>query len=227
MPSDPSNRWNAANSYLLPSFPLAENSMEFQSVVLKRRMVRHFSDEEVPDDDIDAILGLALHAPSAGFSQGSCYVVVRDEATKRKLAEAQGESGYVDAGFDSFISASPVLVVPCVSEKVYHDRYREPDKLGPDGKEIEWPVPYWYFDIGAGCMIVLLAAVDRGLAATFAGAPDPVAIRRILGIPEDQHPVGTISIGHPLPDKRSPSLKRGRKPTTQQVFYEAYGRSER
>jgi len=201
--------------------------LEFQSVVLKRRMVRHFSDEDVPDDDIDAIMLLALHAPSAGFSQGSCYVVVRDEATKKRLAEAQGELDYVGEGFDPFISASPVLVVPCVSEKVYHDRYREPDKLGRNGKEIEWPVPYWYFDIGAGCMIVLLAAVDRGLAAAFVGTSDPVAVRKILGITEDQHPVGTISIGRPLPDKRSPSLKRGRKSVAQQVFYEAYGRPKR
>jgi nitroreductase len=76
-------------------------------------------------------------------------------------------------------------------------------------------------------MIILLAAVDRGLAAAFAGTFDPAAVRKILGIPEDQHPVGTISIGHPLPDKRSPSLKRGRKPVAQQVFYEAYGRSRR
>jgi nitroreductase len=198
--------------------------LEFQSVVLKRRMVRHFSDEGVGDEDIDAILDLALHAPSAGFSQGSCYIVVRDKETRRKLALAQGEEGYVKDGFDPFISGAPVVIVPCVSEKIYLDRYREPDKLGPDGKEIAWPVPYWYFDIGAGCMIVLLAAVDRGLAAAFAGTPDPVGVSRLLDIPASFHPVGTISIGHPLPDKRSPSLRRGRKPRSAQLFYEAFGR---
>jgi nitroreductase len=215
-----------ASSYLHPGHPIVENLLEFESVVLRRRMVRHFSGEDVADSDIAAIMSLALHAPSAGFSQGSSYVVVRDEATRKQLAEAQGELGYVSGGFDPFISASPVLIVPCVSEKVYHDRYREPDKLEPDGTEIEWPVPYWYFDIGAGCMIILLAAVDRGLAAAFTGTFDPSAVRRILDIPEDRHPVGVISIGHPLPDKRSPSLKRGRKPVAQQVFYEAYGRSK-
>jgi len=199
--------------------------LEFQEAVLRRRMVRHFSEEEVSSEDISAILGLALHAPSAGFSQGSCYIVVRDAATRRKLAEAQGEEGYVQGGFDPFISGAPVVLVPCVSEKMYHDRYREPDKLD-DGKEIDWPVPYWYFDIGAGCMIILLAAVDRGLAAAFAGTPDPAAVRGILGIPDHFHPVGTISLGHPLPDKRSPSLKRGRKPVSSQVYFEAFGRPD-
>lgn len=187
-------------------------------------MVRHFSDEPVSDADVDTILSLALHAPSAGYSQGSCYIVVRDKETKRKLAALQGEGGYVEAGFDPFISGAPVLVVPCVSEKVYHDRYREKDKLEPDGREIVWPVPYWFFDIGAGSLIVLLATVDRGLAAAFAGTPDPAGVRRLLGIPEAFQPVGTISIGHALPDKRSPSLKRGRKPKGAQLFAEAFGR---
>lgn len=200
--------------------------MEFESTVRRRRMVRNFSAETVSDAEVDSILELALHAPSAGFSQGSCYIVVKDGDRKRRLAEAQGESDYVKTGFNPFISAAPVLIVPCVSEKIYHDRYHEKDKLGPDDKEIEWPVPYWYFDVGAGCMIVLLAAVDKGLAGAFVGAPDPAAIREILGIPETFHPVGTISLGHPLPDRRSPSLKRGRKPLAQQVFYEAYGRQK-
>ncbi len=198
--------------------------MDFESVVRKRRMVRHFSEEPVDDQDIDAIMGLALHAPSAGFSQGSCFIVVKDKETKSKIAHAQGEAGYLEAGFDPFISGAPVLIVPCVSEQAYHDRYREPDKLEPDGREIAWPVPYWFFDIGAGCMIVLLATKDRGLAAAFAGTPDPKAVREILGIPESFQPVGTISIGHPLPDKRSPSLKRGRKPRTAQIFSETFGR---
>src|ERR1035437_1866397 len=33
-------------------------------------------------------------------------------------------------------------------------RYREPDKLMDDGSEIEWPVPYWWVDIGATMMVV-------------------------------------------------------------------------
>jgi nitroreductase len=187
-------------------------------------MVRHFSEEAVRDNDVDTILELALHAPSAGFSQGSCYIVVKNRETKLKLAEAQGEEGYTREGFDPFISAAPVLIVPCVSEKIYHDRYREPDKLESDGREISWPIPYWFFDIGAGCMIILLAAVDRGLAAAFVGSPDPDAIRRILEIPGTFQPVGTISLGHPLPDKKSPSLKRGRKPRGVQLFCESFGR---
>jgi len=45
--------------------------MEFQKVVRRRRMVRHFTRARVAKSTIDGILELAQHAPSAGFSQAS------------------------------------------------------------------------------------------------------------------------------------------------------------
>ena len=185
-------------------------------------MVRHFTSDPVPRDVVERILGLAQHAPSAGFSQGSAYVVVTDPETRRKVGEVQGEQGYASAGFHRWVSEAPVDIVACVSEKLYHDRYNEPDKLNEDGKEIEWPTPYWHFDIGAGCMIILLAAVDSGLAAAFTGVFDVSGMRELLGIPAHFHPVGVISIGRGAKDVRSPSLKRGRRPAVDVVHYDRW-----
>lgn len=195
--------------------------MEFEKAVRKRRMVRHFADRPVSTDAVNRILELAQHAPSAGFSQGSAYVVVTDPETRRQIARIQGETDYKEAGFHGWISEAPVAIVACVSEKLYHDRYNESDKL-EKGKEIEWPTPYWFFDLGAGCMVILLAAVDAGLAAAFSGALDPPGLRKLLGIPEHFHPAGVISIGYPAEDKRSPSLKRGHRPTGQVVHFEKW-----
>lgn len=196
--------------------------MEFQKVVIKRRMVRHYKRKPIPRKVITRILALAQHAPSAGFSQGSAYVVVTRAKMRREIGALQGEKDYSGAGFDPWISEAPVDIVACVSERIYHRRYNEPDKLKDDGTEIGWPTPYWFFDIGAGCMIILLAAVDAGLAAAFSGVTNPAAMRKLLGIPPDFHPVGVISIGHPLEDKRSPSLKRGRRPWEQVVHSERW-----
>jgi nitroreductase len=195
--------------------------LDFERAVRKRRMVRHFTDERVSKESVDRILKLAQHAPSAGFSQGSAFVVVTDAPMKKKIARLQGEPNYKKGGFHPWISEAPVDIVACVSEKLYHDRYNEPDKL-QDGKEIEWPTPYWFFDIGAGCMIILLAAVNEGLAAAFSGVFDPPAMRRLLGIPKHFHPVGVISIGHWAKDKRSPSLLRGRRPSSQVIHFEKW-----
>jgi nitroreductase len=196
--------------------------LDFKKTVLRRRMVRHFTDEPVSSETLDSILSLAQHAPSAGFSQGSAYVVVTDPKMRMEVAKVQGESEYSRAGFHSWISEAPVDIVACVSEKAYHDRYNEPDKLDESGKEIAWPTPYWFFDVGAGCMIILLAAVDSGLAAAFSGTFDPQGMRGLLGIPARFHPVGVVSIGHGGRDVRSPSLKRGRRPVGDVVHYEKW-----
>lgn len=196
--------------------------MEFSEVVRKRRMVRHFTEEPVAPEVIDRILDLARHAPSAGFTQGQSFIVVTRPDLKQEIARLCGEERYVESGFHHWISGAPVLVVACTSEAAYHRRYREPDKINEDGTEIEWPVPYWHFDIGASCMLLLLAVVDEGLAAGFAGAHDLDGLRALLGIPEEVTPVGVIPIGHPAPDKRSPSLKRGRVPDESYIHREQW-----
>lgn len=196
--------------------------MELDQVVRKRRMVRHFTDEPVDPAAITRILDVARHAPSAGFTQGQSFVVVTDAAKKQAIAALCGEEGYVAGGFHPFISGAPVLLIPCTSEAAYHRRYQEADKVQGDGSEIVWPVPYWHMDIGCAVMLVLLAVVDEGLAAGFAGAHDLDGLRALLGIPPDVTPVGVIPVGHRAPDTPSPSLKRGRKAQDDYVHYEQW-----
>lgn len=194
--------------------------MEFEKVVVKRRMVRNFHREPVSTQVVERILMLAQHAPSAGFSQGWAYVVVTDEQMRKKIGQVQGEEDYFSKRFHKFVSEAPVLIVACTSEQLYHERYREPDKIQEDGTEIHWPAPYWHFDMGCACMLIFLAAVNEGLATAFTGVERVAAMRELLGIPEHFQPVGVISIGYPAKDVKSPSLKRGRKPFEQVVHYE-------
>jgi nitroreductase len=198
--------------------------MEFTDIVRKRRMVRHFTADPVAMETIEHIVSLAQRAPSAGFTQGQSFIVVTDPDLKKKIASLCDEEEYVEAGYHPFVSGAPVLVVPCTSEAAYHRRYQEADKLDDDGAEISWPVPYWFMDIGCSVMLLLLAIVNEGLAAGFAGvtAPHFAAYRELLQLPDEVTPVGVIPIGHPAPDKRSPSLKRGRKAPTEFIHYEGW-----
>lgn len=199
--------------------------MEFSDVVRKRRMVRHFTDEPVAPESIARVLDLARRAPSAGFTQGQSFVVITQPETRREVARICDEEEYASRGFHSFISEAPVVVIACVSESAYHRRYQESDKVDDAGRESEWPVPYWYMDIGCSVMALLLAVVDEGLAAGFVGAPTTARmseLRRLVGIPEEVTPVGVIPIGYGAPDVPSPSLKRGRKPTAEFAHYERW-----
>lgn len=195
--------------------------MEFEKVVRKRRMVRNFRPEPVPADATKQLLELALHAPSAGFSQGWAFIVITEGELKKKIGELQGEKDYyASSRFHKFVSEAPTLIVACVSEKIYHDRYQEPDKLKEDGTEIEWPTPYWFFDIGCACMLIFLAAVNKGLAAAFTGVFRVDQMKQLLGIPNHFHPVGVLSLGYAAKDVKSPSLKRGRRPIEEVVHFE-------
>jgi len=185
-------------------------------------MVRNFQRKPVPSDAIERILTLAQHAPSAGFSQGWAYVVITDDSMKKKVGQVQGEGDYFSKRRHKFISEAPVLVVACTSEQLYHNRYRESDKLQDDGTEVHWPTPFWYFDVGCACMIIFLTAVNEGLATVFTGVERIAELRKLLGIPEHFHPVGVISLGYPAKDVKSPSLKRGRKPFNEVVHKERW-----
>jgi nitroreductase len=135
--------------------------------------------------------------------------VVTDPDIQRTIADLAGETEYVAAGYDPWISRAPVHVVVCVREATYHERYQEPDKLEDDDTEIEWPVPYWWVDAGAAMEHLLLAAVAEGLAAGFLGTHAMDGLKELLGIPADVSPIGIVTIGHPAPDRRSGSLARG------------------
>ncbi|NIA25164.1 MAG: hypothetical protein GWP04_06295 [Gammaproteobacteria bacterium] len=186
--------------------------MDFPDVVRHRRMVRNYTGDPVDPRAVDRIVAYATKAPSAGFTQGQSFIAVTDLETRQAIADLAGESGYIAKGFDPWISRAPVHIVVCVSEEAYHRRYSEPDKAGPDDTEIEWPVPYWWVDAGASMMLLLLAAVDEGLGAGFLGVHSIPGLRDLLGIPESVFPIGVVTIGHPAPDQRSGSLRRGRRP---------------
>ncbi|MGH3650890.1 MAG: nitroreductase family protein [Acidimicrobiia bacterium] len=197
--------------------------MEFSDVLARRRMVRNYTDEPVDPAALDRIAAAALRAPSAGNSQAIGVVVVTDEERRRDIADIADESAYVEAGFDPWISKSPVHIVISVSEKVYRDRYSEPDKLGPDGEEMDWPVPYWWVDAGASMMAVLLAAVDEGLGAGFLGVHSVPELAALLGIPDPFDPIGVVTVGHAAPDRRSGSLDRPKKTARDVIFANSWG----
>src|SRR5207344_1370832 len=136
-----------------PRPALRSPAMEFAEVLRRRRMVRQFAEEPVERAVLERIAAAARRAPSAGNSQGQRLVVVTDPALRRRVAAACAEDEYGALGFGRWISGCAAQFVPCVSEQIYHERYREPDKVDDDGDEIEWPVPYWWLDIGATALL--------------------------------------------------------------------------
>jgi nitroreductase len=197
--------------------------MDFQEVVRRRRMVRRYSPDPVDPSSVDRLLRNAVHAPSAGFSQGWAFLVLDRPADVARFWEATtppGRAARPDAWLRGMRTA-PVVVVPLSSKEVYLARYAEADKGWADRDEARWAVPYWHVDTGMASLLILQTAVDEGLGACFFGIPPGRhdALRAAFGIPADHTPVGAITVGHPAAAEpgRGSAATRRRRPVEEVV----------
>lgn len=193
-------------------------------------MVRAYDAEPIPRGVIERVVNTVRRAPSAGFSQGQRLLVVTEAETRRRIAELLEENSPVRGRIprdDQWIKAAPVLIVVGVRENDYHDRYRKADKL-IDGRELDWPIPYWHFDAGATAMLILLGAIDEGYAAgmfgVFMEAVEP--FKELLAIPDDVDVACCITIGKPADDsnwsRMSSRLTQARRPIDDLVRWESW-----
>jgi nitroreductase len=187
--------------------------MDFQDVVRRRRMVRNYEDRPVPPEIRDRILANAVHAPSAGFSQGWAFLVLEDAADRDRFWSLTLDPDEAPDNWLESMRRAPLLIASLSHKAAYIDRYAEADKGWTDRDEARWPVPYWHIDTGFATLLMLLTVVDAGLGACFFGVqPEQIpAFRAEFGVPEEYTPIGVTSIGYRAADRKSPSLRRGRR----------------
>src|SRR4051794_26760989 len=188
--------------------------MEFADVVRRRHMVRDYDPARpVPPEVRERLLEHAIRAPSAGFSQGWAFLLLESPEERERFWTATTSDDAPDAWLTRMRRA-PLLIVPMSHKAAYLDRYAEPDKGWTDRDETRWPVPYWDIDTGMASLLMLLTAVDEGLGACFFGIPPEHMgpFRAAFGVPDAYTPIGCLTVGSPgSDDRRSPSLKRGRR----------------
>ena len=80
--------------------------MEFIDVVTKRRSIRRYKPEPVPDDVLNQILETARIAPSAGHRQPWHFIVVKDVSIKKQL------------GISQWVAEAPLMLVGCVDTAI-------------------------------------------------------------------------------------------------------------
>jgi nitroreductase len=195
--------------------------MELRDAIRRRRMVRNYDPARpVPRSQLDGLLELAIRAPSAGFSQGWHFLVLDEPAAIARFWAATGDEDPPDSWLAGMRNA-PALIIALSDKTIYLDRYAEADKGWTDRAESRWPVPYWHIDTGMAALLILLGAVDDGLASCLFGVPGEKwdSVRSAFAISSELDPVAVISLGYAAPDVRSPSLRRGRRPLAQVVTY--------
>jgi nitroreductase len=144
-------------------------------VIFERRSCRGFAHEPVSDEALHILLRAGMYAPSVRNTKPWEFIVLRDEATRTKIAATNRNWG--------MLGNAPLGII-----------------VGVKGNHESLAIHYQQ-ECGASTQNILLAAQAMGLGGVWLGLyPDEErvkAVRRICDLPEEVLPVTLIAIGHP------------------------------
>ena len=170
--------------------------MDVYEAIVRRKSVRGFKDEEVPEEIISRLLEAARLAPSASNRQEWRFVVVRDPAMRSQLVEA--------ARGQKFVGEAPVVLACCA----------ETDEHVMACGQLCYPI-----DVAIAMDHITLCATVEGLGTCWIGAFDEDRVKKLLGIPSPIRVVGLLPVGYPTD---SSSVKKKRLPLEEIVKYERW-----
>jgi len=196
--------------------------VELTDAVRRRYMTRNFTGEPLDPAMVDELLALALHAPSAGNTQGREFVVLQGAGQIATYWDATTDAAWRRRSRRfAGLARAAVVVLPFSDPDAYVERYREADKLRPDGEVVEWIVPYWHVDAAFAVQTLLLAAADRGIGSSFLGNfRGEDALKLALGVPPGHRWLGAVLLGEAaVPDPPSSSAARPRRSVDDAVHW--------
>lgn len=142
---------------------------EILEIFSRRRSVRRFRTQAIPDDILELLMKCAMTAPSGNNVQPWEFVIVRDPALKEKLSRVHP---WV------YMAAEAPAAIVVLSDT-----------------STEW----WRDDSAAATENLLVAAANLGLGAVWCGIKEDQAkaVRKIIGIPENLAVLCIVPIGYP------------------------------
>lgn len=189
----------------------SQEQMGIFDTMFNCRAMRRLDTKEVPEEMLVKLVEAGNQAPSGSNMQAGRWIIVRDPATKKKLADMnrRGVEGYLMPELErqpslphqnadkrkrmadavlwqmEHMHEVPALIIACLDfgQKV------DPQMAALGGGSI-WP----------GIQNVLLAARALGLGAapTSLALGDPEAVREVLNLPDSMVAYCLIPVGYPL-----------------------------
>lgn len=150
---------------------------KFSELIKIRRSMRKFTDEELTQDEVVALLRAALMAPSSKGCHPWEFVVVDDKELLKQLAHCKEQGAELIEGAPLAVA---VLADPAKSD-------------------------VWVEDASVATTMMLLQAEDLGLGACWVqirnramadGKPAEEMVRAILRVPEHLRVLSIVAVGH-------------------------------
>ncbi len=207
--------------------------MNVYEAIYRRRDIRKFRPDPVPDDVLHRIVDAAHHAASVGFMQPWSFIIVHDPAVRRRIKEiferenaraAENYTGgrralYESVKLEGILEAPLNLCVTC-------DRTRGDKVLGRN--------TVLDTDLFSTCCAIQnlwLAARAEGVGVGWVSILDNDALSKVLELPAHVLPVAYLCVGYPEEFPEKPMLEtagwRERIPLEELIFHDCYGRRAR
>jgi nitroreductase len=177
---------------------VGKKNMDVLEAIRKRRSIRSFTEQLVPDDILHQILEAGTWAPSAGNMQAWEFVIVKDPAARRMLVDTTDAGNTAREGVHTqeWIMQAPVVIVVCYDVKRMTGRY------GRKGRTLMTLMD---------CMLcvenMVLAATHFGLGTCCVVGFSPQRLKELLPIPKEITPLLLVPMGYPDQQPASPPYR--------------------
>ncbi len=151
------------------------------NAIFRRRSIRKYTQDEIPDQVIKKLLEAGMSAPSANNERPWYFVVITTKETLVKLAEV--------SPYSKMVKDAPVAILVCGD--LERDRSNG----------------FWVQDCAAATENILIEVEENNLGAVWLGIyprEERVKyIQKLLHIPDHVVPFALIPIGHPAETKET------------------------
>ncbi len=205
--------------------------MDVREAIRKRRSIRKFKPDPIPEEKIRLLLESARLAPSGTNTQPWRFIVIKDDDTKKKLQEAAHNQRH--------IGSAPVIIVCCADLKAFREFPERVDELIESGalpeRTREVFIPYLKkgmdtvtkdalmvaaaANVAIAVEHIVLRAVEIGLGTCWVRWYEDNKVKEILDIPEHVEVMALLPAG--IPDE-APS-PRPRLSLDKIVYSNRYG----
>lgn len=144
-----------------------------------RRVIRHMTDQPVPQELIEQILEAGRWAPSGGNTRPNRYIVIQDPLTRRLIR-------MVSPGM---FQRAPILILICTDWSVIDER-----KIPHHDRALA-------IDVGTAAQTMMLAAHSLGVASGPVTSFSQAAVSVILNLPDNLTPMMFICLGYAAADQ--------------------------
>jgi nitroreductase len=164
--------------------------MDLYELLMKRRSVRNFKADEVPEDIVAKLVEAANNAPTGGNMQPLSIIVVREAERRAALGEMVGSQPWV--------KNAPLSMIFCL-DFWRLKKWAEMSGVAFRGDEALSHFLIGYADVMCAAQTVVVLAESLGLGSVYVGTVQYVAddVRAYFELPPYVFPAMLLSLGYP------------------------------